>query len=212
MGIRQHPLKLGILASGNGSNLQAIIDNCINGKLDALISVVISDNPEAYALKRAEKHSIPFVCIERKNFKSKDDFEHMIAKELEKHDVDLVCLAGYMRIVGPVLLEKYRGNMINIHPALLPSFKGLDAQKQALEYGVKISGCTVHYVDEKTDHGPIIAQAAVEVLENDTEKTLAARILEQEHKIYSYAIGLISEGRISFDGRKVHIKEPLGEK
>lgn len=203
----QNNLKLGVLVSGGGTNLQAIIDACEARAIDAKVAVVIGDTPGAKALERARNHGIPDLCFERKEFDSKNDYEDEIFNALEKHGVGLVCLAGYMRIVGPTLLDRYRGRMINIHPALLPSFPGLDAQRQAWEHGVKVAGCTVHFVDEIADHGPIIAQAAVEVAEDDTVETLRARILEQEHKLYPHVIGLIVEEKVRIEGRRVAIKE-----
>lgn len=198
-------LNLGVLISGRGSNLQAIIDASERGEIPAKVAVVISNNPDALGLERAKKHGIPAVVINNREFKDKNTYELEIVKVLQQHKVDLVCLAGYMRIVGPVLLEHYQGKMINIHPALLPSFPGLHAQKQALDYGVKISGATVHFVDEGCDTGPIIIQAAVPVLEDDTEESLSERILEQEHKIYPQAIKLFAEGRLKIEGRRVKI-------
>lgn len=189
-------LKLGVLISGRGSNLQAIIDACESDKVLAKVAVVISNNPDAYGLERAKKHKIPTRVVDNRDFKDKNTYELEIVKILKENKVDLVCLAGYMRIVGEVLLEHYQGKMINIHPALLPSFPGLHAQKQAILHGVKISGATVHFVDEGCDTGPIIIQSAVPVKEDDTEETLSARILEQEHKIYPEAIKLIAEGKI----------------
>jgi len=196
-------IRLGVLISGRGSNLQAIIDASAREEVPAEVVVVISNNPEAYGLERARRHNIPAVVIDHRKFKDKNTYELEMVKVLREYQVDLVCLAGYMRIVGPVLLEHYRGRMMNIHPALLPSFPGLHAQKQALDYGVKISGATVHFVDEGCDTGPIIIQAAVPVLEDDTEETLSARILEQEHKIYPQAIKLFAEGRLKIEGRRV---------
>jgi phosphoribosylglycinamide formyltransferase-1 len=196
-------LKLGILISGRGSNLQAIIDACEKGEIPAQVAVVISSRADAYGLERAKKHGIPTAVFDPKNFADKNTYELEIVKVLNKQGVGLVCLAGYMRMVGQVLLDHYQGKMINIHPALLPAFPGLHAQKQALDYGVKISGVTVHFVDEGCDSGPVIAQTAVPVLENDTEETLSNRILEQEHKIYPLAIKLFAEGRLKIEGRCV---------
>lgn len=190
-------LNIGVLISGRGSNLQALIDASLN------IVVVISDKADAFGLERARQHKIEAVHLNPKQYKDKNTYELEIVKLFQKHQVDLVCLAGYMRIVGPVLLEHYQGKMINIHPALLPSFPGLHAQRQALEHGVKVSGVTVHFVDEGCDTGPIILQAAVPVLDNDTEETLSARILEQEHKIYPQAVKLFAEGKLKIVGRKV---------
>ena len=199
-------LKLGILASGSGTNLQSIIDACEAGTVDAQVCVVVSDNESAKALERARNKNIPAFSFSRKSFSSKNEFEGAMLACLKEHGVELVCLAGYMRIVGTTLLEPYTGHMINIHPALLPSFPGLEGQKQAWEYGVKVSGCTVHFVDDKMDNGPIIGQVAVEVKEGDTTEALQKRILEQEHKLYPRCIQLIAENRVRVDGRKVIIE------
>jgi phosphoribosylglycinamide formyltransferase-1 len=198
-------INVGVLISGRGSNLQAIIDASEKGEISAKVVVVISNDPEAGGLERAKKHDIPAVVIDNRQFKDKNTYELEIVKTLKSKKVDLVCLAGYMRIVGPVLLEHFLGKMINIHPALLPSFPGLHAQKQALDHGVKVSGATVHFVDEGCDTGPIIIQSAVPVMENDTEETLSARILEQEHLIYPQAIKLIAEDKLKIEGRRVKI-------
>lgn len=198
-------LNLGILVSGSGSNLQSIIDSCESGKIDAKVCVVISDNPAAFGVERAKKHKIPFFVIERQNFENKSSFEDEIAAKLRDHKTELVCLAGFMRIIGRTLLGAFKNKIINIHPALLPSFPGLDGQKQAFDYGVKIAGCTVHFVDEKTDHGPIIIQTAVPVLENDTIESLKERILKEEHRTYPEAINLIANNRVSIENRKVHV-------
>ncbi len=199
-------LRLGILASGRGSNLQSIMDAAAAGKIKAEVAAVISDNKDAFALERARKAGIPALHVNPKNFGSKDEYERAIIKLLKEHNVQLVCLAGYMRIVGKVILDAFPNRVINIHPALLPSFPGLHGQQQAWEYGVKYSGCTVHFVDEGMDTGPIIIQAVVPVFDDDTADTLAARILEQEHIIYPEAIGLLAEGRLKINGRKVLVK------
>lgn len=199
-------LRLGVLASGRGSNLQSIMDAAAAGKIKAEVAAVISDNKDAFALERARKAGIPALHVNPKNFGSKDEYERTIVKLLKEHDVQLVCLAGYMRIVGKVILDAFPNRVINIHPALLPSFPGLHGQQQAWEYGVKYSGCTVHFVDEGMDTGPIIIQAVVPVYDDDTADTLAARILEQEHIIYPEAIGLLAEGRLKLNGRKVQVK------
>jgi phosphoribosylglycinamide formyltransferase 1 len=200
-------INIGVLASGSGSNLQAIIDATISGTLDAQVCCVISDNPKAFALTRAKNAQIPTAIIERKAYKSRADYESDIVSELNKYGVELVCLAGYMRIVGKKLLTSFPNRVLNIHPALLPSFPGLDGQGQAFEYGVKVAGCTVHFVDEKVDHGPIICQAAVEVVENDTRESLQKRILEQEHKLYPKAVQLYAEGRLEIQDRHVRIND-----
>lgn len=198
-------LNLGVLASGRGSNFQAIIDEIEAGRLNASIKVLIVDNPEAYAIERAKRHSIEYLYLNPKDYLSKDGYFSAIAEELRRRDVELVILAGFMRIVRRPLIEAYRNRIMNIHPALLPSFPGLHGQKQAVEYGVRISGCTVHFVDEGMDTGPIIIQAAVPVSPDDTEETLSERILRLEHKIFPEAIRLFSEGRLSIEGRKVKI-------
>ncbi len=199
-------LKLGVLISGNGSNLQSIIDNIEKGSLKASIKIVISNNPDAFGLTRAKKHGIPFIVLKHTNFKNKEDFDSELVRILKSNNVDLVILAGFMRILTPVLLKAFPRRIMNIHPALLPSFPGLHSQKQAVDYGVKISGCTVHFVDEGVDTGPIIIQSAVPVLDDDTEETLAARILKEEHRIYPQAIQLFADGSLETDGRKVKIK------
>lgn len=189
-------IKIGVLISGRGSNLQSIIDACQDKSIPGKVEIVISNKADAFGLERAKKLNIPTEVLAD---------EKEIVKALNAHKVDLVCLAGYMRIVGPELLKAFEGKMINIHPALLPSFPGLHGQKQALDHGVKVSGVTVHFVDAGCDTGPIIMQAAVPVLENDTENTLSARILEQEHKIYPQAIKLFAENKLKISGRKVQI-------
>ena len=198
-------INLAVLASGNGSNLQSIIDACKTGQISATVKVVISDKQNAFALERAKKENIEAVFINPKDFPNKNTYELELLKILKKHNIDLVCLAGYMRFVGEVLLENYSGKIINIHPALLPAFPGLHAQKQAFDYGVKVAGATVHFVDDGCDTGPIILQATVPVLENDTEETLSARILKEEHKIYSEAIKLFALGKLKIEGRRVRI-------
>ena len=199
-------LNLGVLASGRGSNFQAIIDEIEGGRLKARIQLLLVDNHEAYAIERAKEHGIEYLVISPKEYSSADDFFVKIAEELKKRDVGLVVLAGFMRIVRKPLLDAFPNLIMNIHPALLPAFSGLHAQRQALEYGVKISGCTVHFVDEGMDTGPIIIQAAVPRLQDDTEETLSERILKLEHEIYPEAIKLFSEGRVDVEGRRVRIK------
>ena len=198
-------LKLGVLISGNGSNLQSIIDHIEKGSLTAVIKIVISNNPDAYGITRAKKHGIPFVVLKNGDFKNKEEFDLELIRILESKCVDLVILAGFMRIISPTILKAFPQKIMNIHPALLPSFPGIHGQKQALEYGVKISGCTVHFVDEGVDTGPIIMQKAVQVFDDDTEETLAARILTDEHRIYPQAIQLFAEGKIEIKGRKIRI-------
>jgi phosphoribosylglycinamide formyltransferase-1 len=195
--------KIAILVSGRGSNLQAIIDNIENGSVNAEIVVVISDQADAYALDRARKHKIPAVHIDVKKYKTRDAYDAALVEELKKRKTDLVCLAGFMRIITPMVIKAFPNRIMNIHPSLLPAFPGLHVQKKALNHGVKFSGCTVHFVDEGMDTGPIIIQAVVPVLDNDTEDGLSERILKQEHKIYSRAIQLFAEGRLAIEGRRV---------
>ena len=195
--------KLAVLCSGRGTDLQSIIDAIKAGTLQAEISIVITDKPNVKALERAEVAGIKNICVDRKLFGTRADFEAELLKNLA--GIDLVVLAGFMRILSPEFVRKFTGRLMNIHPSLLPSFKGAHAHRDALEYGVKVSGCTVHFVDEGTDSGPIILQAAVEVKDDDTEETLSARILEQEHIIYPKAIQLFVEGKLKIEGRKVQI-------
>ncbi len=199
-------IKLGVLVSGSGSNLQAIIDNIAAGKLAVEIAVVISNNPEAYALERCRRHDIPAVVIDHRRFPSRDEFDRQLREELRARDVDLVVMAGFMRILSPGFLAAFPQRIMNIHPALLPSFPGLHVQKQAVEYGVRFSGCTVHFADDGVDTGPIIIQAVVPVYEDDDEDRLAVRILREEHKIYSQAIQWFAEGRLEVRGRRVLLK------
>lgn len=200
-------LKIGVLASGRGSNFQSIMDEIESDQLKAEIVLLITDNPSAFAVERAKKHGVEYLVLQSKKYQSKDDYFMRIAAALKKKNVELVVLAGFMKIVGRPLIDAFRNRIMNIHPALLPSFPGLHGQKQALDYGARISGCTVHFVDEGIDTGPIIIQAAVPVFQNDTEETLSERILKQEHRIYPEAIRLFSEGKIRVEGRKVKIKE-----
>lgn len=198
---------LGVLVSGRGSNLQAIIEAILSGEIRARIGAVISDQPDAKALERAGRYDIPAIYINRRDYASRDDFETAVAGQLAAHGVELVVLAGFMRILGSHFIQKFSGRIMNIHPALLPSFPGLEAQKQAVEYGVRVSGCTVHFVDEGMDSGPIILQEAVPVVPEDTAETLATRILEVEHKLYPCAINLYCEGRLRVEGRRVLIEK-----
>ena len=202
----ERSIRLGVLASGRGSNLQAIIDAIEKGTLDAVLAVVISNKMEAPALERARKHGAPAVFLDPKAAPGREDYDRNILEQLRVYNVQLVALAGYMKIVTSVLLEAYADRIMNIHPSLLPAFPGLGAQKQALDWGAKVSGCTVHFVTEGVDAGPIIRQAAVPVLETDTEETLAARILVEEHRIYPEAIQLFAQGRLTVEGRMVRIR------
>ena len=198
---------LGVLCSGRGTDLQSIIDAIADGKLDAEIAVVLTDKPDVMALERARKAGIRNVCVNRKEYEDRESFERVRVAELEASGVTLVILAGFMRILSPYFVHAYSGRIMNIHPALLPSFGGAHAHRDVLAYGVKISGCTVHFVDEGMDSGPIILQAAVPVLDDDTEESLGARVLEQEHIIYPKAIQLYVEGRLKVEGRHVRILE-----
>ncbi|MCI6158459.1 MAG: phosphoribosylglycinamide formyltransferase [Selenomonadaceae bacterium] len=196
---------LGVLCSGRGTDLQSIIDAIGRGEVHAKLALVLTDKPDAYALKRAENAGIPAACVNRKEYDDRESFERELVRRLQAAGVTLVVLAGFMRILTPYFVRQFPHRIMNIHPALLPSFPGAHAHRDVLAYGVKVSGCTVHFVDEGTDSGPIILQAAVPVLEGDTEETLSARVLEQEHKIYPQAIELYCEHRLNIDGRHVHI-------
>ncbi len=198
--------KIGVLVSGRGSNLQAIMDRIADGYLPLEIAVVISDKPDAFALERAQKADIKTVAVERKACASKEEFEAKINAALEAAGCELVVLAGFMRILSADFVNKWQHKIINIHPALLPSFPGLHGQKQAVDYGVKFSGCTVHFVDAGTDSGPIILQKVVPVMDDDTEDTLAERILVQEHIAMPEALKLWAEGKLTIEGRKVKVK------
>ncbi len=200
-------INIGILVSGSGTNLQAIIEAIEAGKIDGKICIVISDNPDAYAIKRAKKHNIETQYINYKEFNNREEYDKRIVSLLKGKDCGLVVLAGYMKLLSPYFINIYKNKIMNIHPALLPAFPGLHVQKKAIDHGVKITGCTVHFVDEGLDSGPIILQKAVEVKEDDSEETLAKRILKEEHKIYPRAIQLFAQGRLTINGRKVFIKE-----
>ncbi len=200
-------INIGVLASGRGTNLQAIIEAIEGGKIEGRINIVISDNRDAFALKRAKQNNIETQYVDFKSFKNREDYDKEIIKALEEKKIDLVVLAGYMRILSPFFINAYKNKIMNIHPALLPSFPGLHAQRQAVEYGAKVSGCTVHFVDEGVDSGPIVLQKSVEVKDDDTEELLAERILKEEHQIYPKAIQLFSEGRLMIKGRRIFIKE-----
>lgn len=198
-------LRLGILASGGGTNLQSIIDQCQQNKIDAEIKLVFSNNPEAGALARAAKAQLPHLCINHRDYPDRQSFDRAVVAALQQAGVELVVLAGFMRIISPVFLDAFPGRVINIHPSLLPAFPGLNVQQKAIDYGARFSGCTVHFVDGGVDTGPIIIQAVVPVLTDDTAESLAARILEQEHRVYPRAIQLIAEDRVRTAGRNVRI-------
>ena len=195
--------KLAVLVSGRGSNLQAIIDSIERNELNVHLSAVLSDTEDALALKRAEKHGIETFFINPATYHNRKAFDKAMINKLRAMSIDLVCLAGYMRILGKEFIQAFSGKIINIHPSLLPAFPGLNAQKQAIEYGVKFSGCTAHFVDEKVDSGPIILQTAVPVYDHDNEESLSQRILEQEHHLYPKAIKLIAEDKLNINGRTV---------
>ncbi|MFQ5817478.1 MAG: phosphoribosylglycinamide formyltransferase [Terriglobia bacterium] len=194
--------KLGILLSGRGSNFEAIADNVAAGKIPAEIAVVISNREGAQGVERARQRGLEVRVIPSKGLE-REAYDRKVVAVLEEKQVDLVCLAGFMRILSPYFVEHFRHRILNIHPALLPAFAGLEAQKQALEWGVKVTGCSVHFVDENLDAGPIIVQATVPVTDNDTEETLAARILQEEHRIYTEAINLVLSGKWRIAGRRV---------
>ena len=196
---------IGVLCSGRGTNLQSIIAAVESGQIPAPIGVVLTDKPDVMALERAEKAGIPHLCVNRKECADKQEFEEKLVKELHAHGVTLVVLAGFMRILSPYFVREFKGRILNIHPALLPSFPGAHAHRDVLAYGVKVSGVTIHFVDEGTDSGPIILQAAVPVEDDDTEDTLAARVLVEEHKLYPRAIELYLKGKLKVEGRKVRI-------
>ncbi|MGH7425716.1 MAG: phosphoribosylglycinamide formyltransferase [Candidatus Methylomirabilales bacterium] len=200
---RSGRLRVGVLASGRGSNLQAIIDASEAGKLDAAVVVVLSDMPDVYALERARRYRIPGIFLDPKSYANREAFDNAVIAALTEHQVELVCLAGYMRVLTAAFVDHFRHRVMNIHPALLPSFPGLHGQRQALRHGVKFSGCTVHFADEGVDTGPIIIQAVVPVFDDDSEETLAARILRYEHQIYPRAIQFYAEGRLHVRGRHV---------
>ena len=189
---------IGVLLSGRGSNFKAILEGCRRGEIPGAIGIVISDNPNAQGLEIARQAGIPAVALD----------PALKRKERNERIVELVCLAGYMRSLGPEVVNLFPGRVLNVHPALLPAFPGLEAQRQALEYGVRFAGCTVHFVDNELDHGPIVLQAVVPVEEGDTEETLSARILEQEHRVYPEAVRLFLQGLLCLEGRRVRILPP----
>jgi len=198
--------RVGILISGRGSNMAALVDAMQSGAVPADPAVVVSNVPGAAGLAFAKLHGVPTAVVDHISVKPRAAHEREVIDVLKRHGATIVCLAGYMRLLSPVLVRAFPQRIVNIHPSLLPAFPGLDAQKQALDHGAKVSGCTVHLVDEELDHGPIVLQAAVPVLEDDTADTLAARILEQEHKLYPQALALLAEGRLAVWGRRVTIR------
>lgn len=197
---------IGVLVSGSGSNLQSIIDHIEAGTLDAEIRVVLSNNPEAYALERCRKHRISSVVIDHRQFDCRENYDRRAIAILESSGVELVVMAGFMRILSPEFFRAFPRRIINIHPALLPAFPGMHVQQKAVEYGVKFAGCTVHFADEGIDTGPIIIQSVVPVYEDDTPDTLSTRILKEEHRIYPQAIQYYAEGKLVIEGRRVLIR------
>src|SRR5215813_11165856 len=200
---RQVPI--GVLISGSGTNLQSIVDAVEAKELDAKIQIVLSNRADAYGLVRAKKHGIPVEVLDHKRFASREAFDQAVVDILRAREVELVVLAGFMRLLSPVFVSAYSNRIMNIHPGLLPAFPGLHVQKKAVEHGVRFSGCTVHFVNEECDEGPIIIQAVVPVFPDDTEEQLAERILKQEHRIYPRAIQLYAEGRLHVVGRRVMV-------
>jgi len=201
------PLSVGVLASGRGSNLQALLEACRTPGFPARIAVVISDREHAAALDRARAAGVEALWISPKDFADREQFDAALVRELQARKVGLVCQAGFMRILSPVYVRAFAGRALNIHPSLLPAFPGLHPHRQALDHGVKVSGATVHFVEEGVDSGPIVLQAAVPVEPDDTETTLAARVLIEEHRLYPAAVRLFAEGRLQIVGRRVRIKE-----
>lgn len=196
-------LALGVLVSGNGSNLQAILDAIAQGKLDAECKIVVSNRPGAFALERASRAGVKQLTLDHKKFSSRQEFDRELVSHLKDAGVQWLALAGFMRVLTPEFLSAFEGRVVNIHPSLLPAFPGVNAQKQAYEYGVKVAGCTVHFVDSGVDSGPIIAQKAIPVLPSDTEETLRARILEQEHRLFVESLQAIAQNRVTLDeGRR----------
>lgn len=197
-----------VLISGSGSNLQAIIDASERGEIPCRVGIVISNKADAYGLVRAQKHGIPTEVVDHRGFPTREEFDAKLVEVIRKTGAELVCLAGFMRVLTPVFVRAFPNRILNIHPALLPSFPGTHGPRQALSYGVRFSGCTVHFLDEGVDTGPVIVQAVVPVYDDDTEEALAARILVQEHRIYPMAIRLFFAGKLAVEGRRVRV---LGE-
>jgi len=203
-------VNIAVFCSGNGTNFQAIVDSCKKGLINADVALMVCDNQDAYALKRAKEENIKTLLLSVKDFSSKDVFEARIIEELEKEKIELICLAGYMRILGKYFVERYRNRIINIHPALLPSFKGNKAIDEAWDYGVKLTGITIHFVNEDMDAGPIILQEPIKIEENDTRQTLEEKIHNLEHKLYPEAIRLFIKGNLSIAGRRVMLSKLEG--
>lgn len=201
-------LRLGVLVSGGGTNLQALLDACARSDFPAEVSVVVSNVPNAFALERAAKAGALGITLDHRAFSDRSGFEEALSQVLRERQVELVCLAGFMRLLSPTFLSVWAGRVLNVHPALLPAFPGMHGARQAVAHGVKLAGCTVHLVDEGTDTGPIIAQAAVPVLPDDDEAALARRILTEEHRLYPLVVRLFAEGRIRVEGRVVKVEAP----
>jgi len=198
-------VNIAVLCSGSGTNLQAIIDSVKSGYIPANIALVVSDNKSAFAITRARSANIETLVLNSKDFKTREDFDKEVVKNLKKKNIGLVVLAGFMRLLSPYFIKEYKNKIMNIHPALLPAFKGTHGIKDSLEYGVKVTGPTVHFVDDKLDNGPIILQRAIEVKDDDTEESLLERVHKEEHKIYPEAVRLFVEGRLKIEGRRVKI-------
>lgn len=202
-------MRVGVLASGSGSNFSALVAALNQPSSDARVELLICNVPGAKVLQRAADAGVEAVLLDHRAMPSREQFDEAVARALNDRRIELVCLAGYMRLVSPAFLRRFPGKVINIHPALLPSFPGLHGVRQAIEYGVRVAGCTVHFVDDGTDTGPIIAQAAVPVLPGDDETSLAARIQKEEHRLYPAVVRALARGAVKLEGRKVHLGEPL---
>ncbi len=202
-----HSFKLGVLVSGRGSNLQSILNQIEEGTVPAEVAVILSNKENAPALERGRQSGIKSLFVNPKDFTNRADYDSALVGILKEHGVDLICLAGYMRILNADFIRTFAGKIINIHPSLLPAFPGLNVHQQAIDHGVKFSGCTVHFVEEEVDSGPIILQAVVPVEKDDSAESLADRILQEEHKIYPEAVRLLAENRIRIEGRRVSIQE-----
>lgn len=194
--------QVGVLISGRGSNLQALIDAVVAGRLDVTLTVVISNRDDAEGIERARRAGIEAICVSHRGWRSRDEYDRALVEELRRRRVDLVCLAGFMRVLGPAMIDAFPGRILNIHPSLLPSFPGVDAQRQALEYGVKVTGVTVHLVTSELDGGPIVLQRVVPVLDSDTAATLSERILAEEHRAYPDAVKIVLDEAWRIDGRR----------
>lgn len=204
-------VNLGVLISGTGTNLQAIIDAIEAKRVDAEVRTVVSNREDAYGLTRAHRHGIPTHVVDHRSFASRKAYDQVVVRHLRENDVELVILAGFMRLLSPFFIRSFPNRIMNIHPALLPAFPGLRVQARALEYGVRFTGCTVHFVNEECDEGPIVIQAVVPVLPEDTEESLSQRILAQEHRIFPMAIQLYSEGRLRVEGRIVRVEDSTAD-